>query len=296
MAGISFSEASHPSCPEWVIEFQAVPLRDTQVVLLNAHNMGANKFLSARKVAQLRQKGKMTLLGRAIPEWLHMRGTRKGPPLVHRVDGVPENGALWRETVADRIHIAVNRLDRLHYLSDRVLQNQLCRTLRNLTRPIGASSTTRSIQRCSSRTRTSCGTVGTLRLMSGVLVVEPAQRFRNSGRGLRALSGVELTFAGNWCHDVDPANVNLARVLNSHELAALMRSNHVTMIHAAWNESLLQRHRGGDGLRPAHHIPRLRRKPRTGGRLRRASTGRPVEGPGRHAEYVRPLSLKGLAR
>ena len=44
-----------------------------------------------------------------------------------------------------------------------------------------------------------------------------------------------MTFAGNWCPDVYPANVKLAGVLNSPQLATLMRSNHA-MIHAAWNE------------------------------------------------------------
>ncbi len=49
------------------------------------------------------------------------------------------------------------------------------------------------------------------------------------------LSGVELTFAGNWCPEVPTENVELVGVLQSSELADLMRSSHA-MVHAAYNE------------------------------------------------------------
>ena len=49
---------------------------------------------------------------------------------------------------------------------------------------------------------------------------------------LSQLSGVHVVFAGNWCPDVQPENVELAGVLDSDELANLMRSSDA-MVHAA---------------------------------------------------------------
>ena len=46
---------------------------------------------------------------------------------------------------------------------------------------------------------------------------------------------MKVVFAGNWCPDVHPANVELAGVLTSRELAQLMRTAHA-LVHFAWNE------------------------------------------------------------
>ena len=98
------------------------PTPDTQVVLLDAHNMGANKFLSARNE---RQTGKMTLLGRFLPKWYHMRGERKSPVLIHRVDGIPEVARGHRTSKVlkdiDRFlirHVSEEYLPAFRYASD----------------------------------------------------------------------------------------------------------------------------------------------------------------------------------
>ena len=49
------------------------------------------------------------------------------------------------------------------------------------------------------------------------------------------LPGVQVTFVGNWCTEVDPASVNVAGVMRAEDLAKVIRSSHA-MIHAAWNE------------------------------------------------------------
>ena len=63
----------------------------------------------------------------------------------------------------------------------------------------------------------------------------PRKGFATIARVSR-LAGVEVTFVGNWCADVDPAGVRLAGVMRSKELAEVLRSSHA-MLHAGWNES-----------------------------------------------------------
>ena len=49
------------------------------------------------------------------------------------------------------------------------------------------------------------------------------------------LPGVELTFVGRWCAEVDPANVKLAGVRDSRGVGEVLRSSHA-MVHAAFEE------------------------------------------------------------
>ena len=208
------------------------PTADTQVVLLNAHNMGANKFLSARKVAQLRHTGKMTLLGRFLPEWYHTRGERRGPVLIHRVDGVAEL-VRGHRTTADDIQPAVNLLT-----DHTVFQSAHCKA--TFADHCGITPASSRIIYNGVDPKVffpDPGVVwagGPLRLIAVSWSSNPRKGFATLAKVSR-LPGVELTFAGNWCPDVDRANVKLAGALNSSQLAALMRSNHA-MIHAAWNE------------------------------------------------------------
>ena len=76
---------------------------------------------------------------------------------------------------------------------------------------------------------------GPLRLVAASWSSNPLKGFATIAEVSR-LPGVELTFVGNWCPDVDPANVKVAGVLRSAELAEVMRSSHA-MIHAGWNEA-----------------------------------------------------------
>ena len=202
------------------------PEPDTQIVLLNAHNMGANKRLHSRQVAQLRQTGKMNWLGSFLPEWFQLRGSRKGPVLVHRVDGVAEL-VRGHRTDADEIQPAVNRLT-----DHTIFQSEYCRD--SFSEHCGMSPT-------SSRVITN-GTNpsmffpdpevawdgGPLRLVAASWSSNPRKGFADLAR-FSLLHGVELTFAGNWCPDVDPEDVRLAGVLNSTDLGGLMRANHALM-------------------------------------------------------------------
>ena len=208
------------------------PTRETQIVLLNGFNRGANKRLELTQVAQLRQSGKMTALGRIVPTSLQMKRLRRGPALVHRVDGVPEL-VRGRRTKADEVQPAVNRLT-----DYTIFQSEYCRT--SFTEQCGFSpehSTVihnavdpRLFYPCEAKPVNGAP----LRLVAASWSSNRRKGFDTLAE-ISRLPGVELTFAGNWCPEVEHANVRLAGVLQSHELAVLMRSSDA-MIHAAWNE------------------------------------------------------------
>ena len=209
------------------------PTSDTQVVLLNAHNSGVNRYLDPRQIAQLRQSGKMTSLGRQLPTWLHMRRARRGPVLIHRLDGVAEL-ARGHKTKADEVQPAVNRLT-----DHTIFQTEYCRisfaehcgviprswwVIRNAVDPQVFFPNPDPPEQDEQ-----------FRLVAVSWSSNPLKGFATIAEVSR-LPGVELTFVGNWCPDVDPANVKVAGVLRSAELAEVMRSSHA-MIHAGWNEA-----------------------------------------------------------
>ncbi len=208
------------------------PTKDTQVILLNAFLYSQGKHLRPGQVAQLRQTGKMTRPGRYLPPWLYTLRPRKGPPLVHRVDGVPEL-TRGRRGRADSVQPAVNRLT-----DYTIFQSEYCRT--SFTEHCGVTPQSWRIisnavdQRVFFPSKDAKGGGGPLRLVAVSWSSNPRKGFATLAEA-SCLPGVEVTFVGNWCPDIPPANVKLAGVMPSEELAEVMRSSDA-MIHAAWNE------------------------------------------------------------
>ncbi len=210
------------------------PARDTQVVLLNAFNRGANKRLDPSQIARLRRTGAMTRLGAAIAARLGTRPAWGRPALVHRVDGVPEL-ARGHRTDADDIQPAVNRLT-----DCTVFQSEYCRT--TFAEHCGYSPAHSTVIHNGVDPRLFYPSDEVRPANGAALCLVASSWSPNPRKGFDILSelsklpGVELTFAGNWCPEIDPANVKLAGVLQSHELADLMRSSHA-MVHAGLNEA-----------------------------------------------------------
>ena len=208
------------------------PTSDTQVVLLNAHNAGVNRHLDPGQIAQLRHSGKMTSLGRLLPAWSYMWRARKGPVLIHRVDGVAEL-VRGRRTRADEIQPAVNRLT-----DHTIFQTEYCRT--SFAEHCGVVPASWHVITNGVDPQVFYPDLGAnrndgpFRLVAVSWSSNPRKGFATLA-DLSRLPGVELTFVGNWCPDVDPANVKLAGVMKSEELSEVMRSSDV-MVHAAWNE------------------------------------------------------------
>ena len=208
------------------------PSTDTEIVLLNGFNYASDRHLRFRQVAQIRQTGRMSILGEILPLRCFESLSRRGPTLVHRVDGVPKL-TRGRRTGADDVQPAVNRL-----ADHTIFQTDFCRTsfrdqggvmpaswcvVNNGVDPTIFFPPPRKPK-----------LDGALRLVAASWSANRLKGFSTLAE-LSQLSGVHVVFAGNWCPDVPPENVELAGVLDSDELANLMRSSHA-MVHAAWNE------------------------------------------------------------
>ncbi len=208
------------------------PAPETQVILVNGFNYGINRHLRPGQVAQMRQTGKMTPLGRVLPSWLYRPRKRKGPVLIHRVDGVPELVRGHRSR-ADRVQPAVNRLT-----DCTIFQTGYCVT--SFAEHAAVAPSKWCIIKNGVDPRVfypdpnNTWSAGRLRLVA-------VSWSSNSRKGFATLAdvsrlpGVELRFVGNWCPDIPHANVKLAGTLRSQDLAEVLRSSHA-MIHAAWNE------------------------------------------------------------
>ena len=208
------------------------PDSDTQVVLLNAHTMGANRPLRPRQVLQLKHTGRMNHLGRLIPEWIQQRWERRGPVLVHRVDGVAEL-VRGRRTIADEVQPAINRLT-----DHTIFQSEYCKA--SFAEHCGIVPSSSRVVLNGTDPRLFFPDIdtswdgGPMRLIAASWSSNRRKGFADISQFSR-LPGVELTFAGNWCPDIDPLDVKLAGPLNSKKLGSLMRASHA-MVHAAWNE------------------------------------------------------------
>ena len=208
------------------------PIPQTQVVLLNAHNAGVNRYLDPGQIGQLRHTGKMTWLGRMLPAWSFMGRAKKGPVLIHRVDGVAEL-VRGHRTKADEIQPAVNRLT-----DHTIFQTEYCRT--SFAEHCGVVPASWRVITNGVDPRVFYPDLGAnrddgpFRLVAVSWSSNPRKGFATLAEMSR-LPGLELTFVGNWCSDVNPMNVRLAGVMKSAQLAEVMRSSHA-LLHAAWNE------------------------------------------------------------
>ena len=209
------------------------PTRDTDVVLVNGFNYGPGRHLNVQEMARLRQTGRMGLTGRLVQLRDYRAKRRRGPVLVHRVDGVPQltRGVVTR---ADLVQPAVNAL-----ADHTVFQTDFCRT--SFARHSGRQPASwRVINNAVDpgifypRSDQHLRSDKTLRLVATSWSPSPSKGFAALA-SLSQLDGVELTFAGNWCRDVGPADTTIVGVLRSEQLAELLRASDA-MVHAAVNE------------------------------------------------------------
>lgn len=211
------------------------PTKSTQVVLVNAFNLGPGRMHNPAKIAQVRQTGKFNLLGSILPERYWMSRQRNGPVLVHRLDGVSEL-VRGKKSPADEIHPAVNRL-----CDYTIFQSRYCQTSfadhakvvpdRSVIINNGANGAVfhpdSGVERLSRH-------AGVLRFVA----VSWSPNIRKGFAKLAELSlidNVEVTFAGNWAPEITAHKVKLAGILDSTELSDLMRISDA-LVHAALNE------------------------------------------------------------
>lgn len=208
------------------------PTAETQVVLLNGFNFASGRRLRVSQVAQIRQRGRMSLPGRLLPLRYYEALPRRGPVLVHRVDGVPKL-VRGHRTGADDVQPAVNRL-----ADFTIFQSEFCRSSfieHGGPSPERSHIINNGVDPYIFFPRKHPMRVdGDLRLVAASWSPNPRKGFSTLA-ALSAVRGIHIVFAGNWCPDVDPENVELAGQLGSDALAQLMRTSHA-LVHAAWNE------------------------------------------------------------
>ena len=208
------------------------PERQTQAVLLNGFNYASGKLLRVRRVAHLRQTGRMSVLGELVPLQFQLRRRRRGPVLIHRVDGVP-----WlvrgKVTPADAVQPAVDLLT-----DHTIFQTEYC--MSSFVEHAGVAPESWSIINNAVDPALFYPATnvdppdGTLRLVAVSWSSNIRKGFEALAEASR-ISGVELTFVGRWCPDVDSAEVKLAGVHDSRGVGEVLRSCHA-MMHAAWEE------------------------------------------------------------
>lgn len=211
------------------------PNSSTQIVMLNGFNFAPGKILNPVKIAQLRQTGKYNLLGSILPERYWMSRRRKGPVIVHRLDGVAEQVRGF-VSPADAIQPVVNRL-----CDYTIFQTEYCRTSFAEHANVKPSRYTVINNAVSGDVFHPDSSGESLSRDAGVLKFVAASWSANTRKGfaklaeLSLIDNVEVTFAGNWAPEIPVQNVKLAGVLDSNELSDLMR-NSDALIHAALNE------------------------------------------------------------
>lgn len=205
---------------------------DNDIVLVNAFLKGPGKHLSPGEVAQLRLTGKVSPWAKFLHPFIWRFGLRNGPTIVHRLDGVSE---LIRgiPTKADRVHPAVNRLS--DYTIFQSIYSKESFSWYHVN-PKNNSIIYNGVDgdiffpskdppSCNDATLNLVAISWSPNIRKGFAILSAASR----------IPGVDVRFIGRWCDAVDPSNVKLMGVMQSHELAQIMR-NSDAMIHAAENE------------------------------------------------------------
>jgi len=209
-----------------------MPSDDTEVILLNSWSLGLGRYLKPRQIAQLRATGKVSTIGRLLPNRLYA-GRRRGPVVVHRVDGVAKV-VRGNKSKGDRIQVSVNGL-----ADHTVFQSAYCRSSFDehlaINPPHSGVIHNAVDPNVFYPSESTPGREGKLRLLAASWSSNPLKGFATLA-DISKLPGVELTFVGNWCDDVAPANVLRVGVKSHSAIAAMMRSSHA-FVQAAWHES-----------------------------------------------------------
>ena len=192
----------------------------------------------------------MTTLGGMIPAWLHMLRARKGPVLVHRVDGVPKLNR-GHETKADQVQPAVNRLT-----DHTIFQTMFCGT--SFAEECGLAPKSWRIIKNAADPRVFFPNPkivkkdGPLRLVAVSWSSNPRKGFATIADVSR-LPGVEVTFVGNWCPEIASRKCKAVGNLDGRGtcggVALFSRDAPCGM-----ERVLLQRYRRGNGVRFAHRL------------------------------------------
>jgi glycosyltransferase involved in cell wall biosynthesis len=208
------------------------PTSSADVILLNSHNRGPNLYLNTNQVAQLRSIGRINWWGKIVSQKIWTRIPRKGPPILHRLDGV---AALIRghRTNADILQFGINPLCdytifQSAYSKESFLKFGIIPSKSKIVHNgvdgniFYPAQSTRSVQY-------------PIRLAA----VSWSPNLRKGFSTLAEISNilnVELSFIGHWPPEIAPNKTILLGVKNSTEIAEILRQSDA-FIHASENEN-----------------------------------------------------------
>jgi len=208
------------------------PFASADVILINSWSKGPGKYLSPKMVNELRTFGNISYYRKVLPFasvfYNHIK--RKGPPLVHRVDGI---AALYgRFDESDEIQIKINQLT-----DYTIFQSKFCRDSfasygicpqRSMVIYNGVDNRLyypdRSTKKPSKKLKALAVSWSSNPMKGFSTLVEIATRF-----------DIELTFVGNWNESIPCGNVKVIGTKTALEIASIMRQNDI-FIHAAEND------------------------------------------------------------
>jgi glycosyltransferase involved in cell wall biosynthesis len=208
------------------------PQSGVDVVLVNSWTTGATeRFLSPGQVAAVKAFGKGPSWTRRLPPSIFRPLGRRGPAIVHRVDGVAE---LYRGKggIADRTQFAINPLADVT-----VFQSKYCRESFSQynVRPDGQcvihNATDPSVFYPSERL---AKPTKILHLLSTSWSSNPRKGFATIAQ-LSEVPNTEIRFVGQWAPEIEPKKVKLLGVMEARQIADQLRQSDA-LVHAAQNE------------------------------------------------------------
>lgn len=212
------------------------PTSKADVVLINSFLTAPGQHINLNQLAQFKYTTRMTRYGRLVPPWLWacLHSQRKGPVLIHRLDGVAE---LYRghRTKADKIQATVNQ-----FADFTIFQSNYCKNsfseynVRPRYYHIIYNGVDPDIFFPSpDNPRDNVGK-NALRLVASSWSNNPHKGFALLSQ-FSEIPGVEIQFIGRWCPTIPPKRVILLGIKSSSEIAGILRQSDA-MVHAAENE------------------------------------------------------------
>lgn len=208
------------------------PSASADVILVNSWSMGSGAFLSPDRVAEVKKYGCTAWYRKHLPflKIVFARGKRKGPPIIHRLDGI---AALYgRHDDSDATQIMINEM-----ADYTIFQSEFCRqSFANAgVKPMKSSVIFNGVDNLiyypGRKKNVSSGNLKAL----AVSWSDNRKKGFSALTDIAALSGIELTFIGNWCKSVPNGKVRLLGAKPASEIAGLMRQNDI-FVHAAEND------------------------------------------------------------
>ncbi len=208
------------------------PSYDVDLVLLNSWSAGPGRRTRLGQIEEVRRTGRASVLGRVLPLIFWNLIAKKGPPIVHRADGIAHLYGR-KDTSVDSLQFEITQL--ADYV---VFQSEYSKDIfaQFGVRPRYWSVIYNGVDGdiFYPATRSSYPH-NPLRVAAVSWSQNPMKGFEWLPR-LADLPNVEVRFIGRWCPSVSPGNVQLLGVKTSEQLADILRDSDA-LVQPARNEA-----------------------------------------------------------